>query len=208
MERLTAGTTMALLTFMAACGKDASSREVTAPDAAVAAEASTLANRDDDSDDDSDGGGRNHRIAMVDDCDPADAAWAPVGGCVQKRGSVTLAEFNAELSSTLAPTSVIGHASWRNDPSYDLIRQGQSIVVRNIGGRPHTFTKVAQFGAGRVPNPALNKGLLPAPECANAADSPNVAPGDRVVVSGLAVGSHRFQCCLHPWMRAVVEVKQ
>jgi hypothetical protein len=203
MKRLAAGTTLALLTLMAACGRDASTREATAPDgvADVAARSSTMSSMCD-----SEGDG-DHRIAMIDDCDPADASWAAVGGCLQRRGTVTLAEFNAEASSTLAPTSVIGHPSWRNDPGYDVIKEGQSLVVRNEGGRPHTLTRVAQFGGGRAPNPALSKGLAPAPECANAATSPNIAPGDRTVISGLAVGSHRFQCCLHPWMRAVVEVK-
>lgn len=202
MQRLAAGTTLVLLTLMAACGRDASSKEVTAPDgdAGVAARSSTMSSRGD-----SEGDG-DHRIAMVDDCDPADAAWGGVGGCLQRRGTVTLAEFNAEASSSLS-LSVIGHASWRNDPAYDVIKEGQSLVVWNDGGRPHTFTKVAEFGGGRAPNPALSTGLVTAPNCATVATSPNVAPGDRTVISGLAVGSHRFQCCLHPWMRAVIEVK-
>ena len=202
MAKLAAGTALVLLTFMAACGKDASSREVTAPDdAGVAARAFTLSSQGDPA------GDGDHRIAMIDDCDPNDAAWAGVGGCLQRRGTVTLAEFNAEASSLLAPTSVIGHASWRNDPAYDVIKEGQSLIVWNDGGRPHTFTRVAEFGGGRAPNPALSKGLVTAPNCATPATSPNVAPGDRTVITGLAVGSHRFQCCLHPWMRAVIEVK-
>jgi hypothetical protein len=203
MHRMAAGTMLVLFTFMAACGRDASSREVTAPDddAGVAARSSTMSSQDEASD------GDHNWIAMLDDCDPTDASWAAVGGCVQRRGSVTLAEFNTEASSTLAPNSVIGHASWRNDPAYDVITEGRSLLVRNKGGRPHTFTKVAQFGGGRAPNPALSKGLVQAPECATAATSPNVAPGGTTEVSGLAVGSHRFQCCLHPWMRAVIEVK-
>ena len=35
----------------------------------------------------------NRRIALVDDCDPDDPAWLPIG-CLQKDGDVTLAEFN------------------------------------------------------------------------------------------------------------------
>jgi hypothetical protein len=38
-------------------------------------------------------------ISIVDYCDPADPAWAPTGGCLQKDGDVTLAEFNALLHS-------------------------------------------------------------------------------------------------------------
>jgi hypothetical protein len=26
-------------------------------------------------------------------------------------------------------------------------------------------------------------------------------------LGGLAEGNHRFQCCIHPWMRAIVKVK-
>ena len=34
----------------------------------------------------------------------------------------------------------------------------------------------------------------------------SVPPGGREQVSGLDTGTHKFQCCFHPWMRAVVEV--
>jgi hypothetical protein len=202
MTRLAAGTTLVLLTLIGACGRDASSREVTAPDAdgkaALVATAGGAAVQDDDQD------SGPARVAIRDDCDPDDAAWNPTGGCALSRGSVTFAEFNTELSSTLGPTAVIGHPSWRNDPSYTVINQGQQLMVRNAGGRAHTFTEVANFGGGKVPNPALNKGLVQAPECPGSAD---IAAGGHAVVAGLGAGSHRFQCCIHPWMRAIVEVK-
>ena len=198
MTRLAAGTTLVLLTLITACGRDASSREVTAPDAegAVAAVAAGSASLNAE-----DSGPAS--VAIRDDCDPGDPAWRMLGGCVLARGSVTVAEFDTELSSTLGPTAVIGHASWRNDPSYTVINEGQPLMVRNAGGRPHTFTKVANFGGGKIPNPALNKGLAPAPECPASA---NIAAGGREVIGGLAAGNHRFQCCIHPWMRAVVQV--
>jgi hypothetical protein len=75
-------------------------------------------------------------------------------------------------------------------------------MVANLGGRLHTFTPVAQFGGGRVP--PLNIGLTVAPECASTAF--DVAPGDRLELSGLSAGNHRYQCCIHPWMRAMVKV--
>ena len=125
------------------------------------------------------------------------------GGCLLKRGDVTFAEFNAELSSPLS-LAVIGHQAWRNDPPYLKIEAGKSVHVRNRGGRTHTFTEVANFGGGRVPNPNLNKGLAPAPECPGSVD---ILPGGSATVSGLAAGNHRFQCCIHPWMRALIKVK-
>ena len=151
---------------------------------------------------DNNGDGRRH-IAMRDDCDPRDPAWNAVGGCTAKRGDVSFAEFNGELNSPLS-LAVIGHQAWRNEPSYLKIRSGTTVRVTNRGGRPHTFTRVAAFGGGKVPNPALNKGLVTAPECPGSIDVP---PGGRMNISGLAVGNHRFMCCIHPWMRAVIKVK-
>jgi plastocyanin len=142
-------------------------------------------------------------IAIRDDCDPRDPAWNPTGGCLLRRGRVTFVEFVEELDSPLA-AAVVGHQAWRNDPTYLVIRAGQSVKVRNEGGRIHTFTKVAEFGGGKVPNPALNEGLVIAPECPASID---IAPGDRTTVSGLAVGNHRFECCIHPWMRAMIKVE-
>lgn len=163
---------------------------------AAAFAAATPAGRSDDDD-------RAKRIAIRDDCDPRDPGWAAVGGCALERGDVSFAEFLGELDSPLA-LAVIGHQSWRNDPSYLKTSAGQAVRVRNVGGRPHTFTKVAAFGGGKVPVPALNEGLVTAPECPGSVD---IAPGGSATVAGLAVGNHRFQCCIHPWMRALIKVK-
>jgi plastocyanin len=144
---------------------------------------------------------RNRKIAMRDDCDPDDPGWAPTGGCLVRDGDVDLDEFFGEVASPLS-LAAIGHQAWRNEPSYLKIETGETVRVSNRGGRVHTFTKVANFGGGRVP--PLNVGLAPAPECAAAVD---VAPGDRIEVSDLGPGNHRFQCCIHPWMRALVKVE-
>jgi hypothetical protein len=152
---------------------------------------------------DDDGSG-NRRITLTDDCDPRDPAWNAIpGGCARKRGTVSVAEFDAELDSPLA-AAVVGHQSWRVDPSYVAIKQGQTVRVRNTGGRPHTFTRVANFGGGVVP--PHNEGLIVAPECPPAAGNP-ILPGQRRTVSGLTLGTHRFQCCFHPWQRAHIEVQ-
>jgi plastocyanin len=173
---------------------------------AVALAASDLRGHDDDNDDNQ----GNRRIALVDDCDPDDPAWLPIG-CLQEDGDVRAAEFNAFLRSPLydniPPPGVepglflVGHPSWRVDPSHILIGAGKEIRVRNVGGRPHTFTEVAQFGGGVVP--PLNVGTQPAPECAA---SVRLAPGDRARLTASGEGIHRFQCCFHPWMRSTVRV--
>src|SRR6185295_5179402 len=117
-------------------------------------------------------------------------------------GDVDVAEFDDELASPLA-LSVIGHQAWRIDPPYLKTETDGDVSVRNKGGRVHTFTEVAEFGGGRVA--PLNQGLTPAPECATAV---NLAPGASVKLSSLSAGNHRYQCCIHPWMRAIVKVKE
>lgn len=144
------------------------------------------------------------KIVMRDDCDPDDLNWNRTGGCALQQGDVTEAEFVEELNSPLS-ASVIGHQAWRNDPSYLKIETDQDVRVKNKGGRRHTFTKVAEFGGGRVP--FLNQGLAPASECQVGGPAVIVPPGGSMTVTGLDAGNHRFQCCLHPWMRAVVKVK-
>jgi plastocyanin len=142
-------------------------------------------------------------IAIQDDCDPKDPNWTMIGGCAQTKGDVSLAEFAGENDSPLS-AAVVGHQGWRNVPSYLKINAGDSIQVKNEGGRNHTFTEVAAFGGGIAPNPALNEGLIVAPECPASLTLP---PGSTATVSALALGNHRFQCCFHPWMRALVKVK-
>ena len=142
------------------------------------------------------------KIAILDYCDPTDPGWAPTGGCDLREGDVTFAEFNALLDSVLS-TAVVGHPAWRFDPSFAESTPKGKLNVVNLGGRDHTFTEVAAFGGGFVP--PLNKGLTMAPECAGAQV---MAPGERAVLRGLSEGDHKFQCCIHPWMRALIKVEE
>src|SRR5215208_857315 len=81
----------ALVALAVACGKDPVSRP--ADDGALRPSVDAASS-------DETGGGR--QIAILDDCDPTDPAWAPTGGCLSKRGNVTNAEFNALLTSPLS----------------------------------------------------------------------------------------------------------
>jgi hypothetical protein len=147
---------------------------------------------------------KGESIAILDDCDPADTDWTPIGGCTlkPKQGDVTFAEFGALAFTPLGAGVPIGHPSWRNEPSYVSMESEGDLEVTNRGGRVHTFTEVAQFGGGRIGG--LNGALTAAPECATSTD---VAPGDRANLTSLPAGLHKFQCCIHPWMRAAVRVK-
>jgi plastocyanin len=156
-------------------------------------------------------------IQMMDNCSETDPNYGQFGGCPEGapfpgfqsyRGDVTVAEFFALLISPLAPGDVIGHPSWRNEPSYISVGAGQTVRVTNRGGRAHTFTKVGDFGGGFVP--LLNEQMTPAPECgANFVPNPEVVfvgVGQTQTFTSLDPGLHKFQCCIHPWMRGAVRV--
>jgi len=152
------------------------------------------------------------KVAMVDNCDPEtfNAAIRP-GTCVPTphRHDTTFAEFIGLLFSPLA-ANIIGHPAWQFAPGYISIRAGQTVRATNAGGEVHTFTEVAAFGGGTVPplngvgGPAGTLPLVPAPECAAGAMVP---PGATFEVNQLSPGVHKFQCCIHPWMRAAVDVE-
>jgi len=144
-------------------------------------------------------------VAVLDDCDTTDPTWAALGGCtlLPSRGDVPRSEFSALLLSPLS-LAVIGHPSWRNEPSHLTIKTGNKVRVTNKGGRGHTFTEVTNFGGGFVP--PLNTGLTPAPEC-TPVGTIALPPGATVELTGLGPGLHRFQCCIHPWMRATIKVQ-
>jgi plastocyanin len=150
-------------------------------------------------------------VRLWDDCDPTDLNWNRTGGCSLSEGQVSEADFLAYLFSPLHP-SQIGHPAWAFEPSYLTIKAGKSVAVSNEGGRTHSFTEVANFGGGVVP--PLNQSrpgsgappLTPAPECV--AGFTPIPGGGQSVVEGLAPGDHKFQCCFHPWMRAVVKVSE
>ena len=161
--------------------------------------------------------GSDPNIIMMDNCSESDPDYDPFGGCPEGapfpgwrsyRGNVTVEEFFELLVSPLAPGDVIGHPSWRNEPSYITVRDGRTVRVTNRGGRVHTFTNVEQFGGGFIP--LLNEQMQPAPEC-GADFTPNpdvvfVGVGQTQTIS-LDAGLHKFQCCIHPWMRGAVRVQ-
>lgn len=193
------GILLLTLGFAAACGRDAVSAPPSAQSGLSPATTASASSS-------SDGRGESRHIALRDDCDPTDPGWAPIGGCLLRHGDVNLAEFRAFVASPLV-VGMVGHPAWTIDPSYAKHRTGRTLFVRNEGGRGHTFTEVAQFGGGRIPG--LNVGSTMAPECIvppSGLDPTFVAPGASLNVTGLAAGTHRFMCCIHPWMRQVVKV--
>ncbi|HKU73358.1 MAG TPA: hypothetical protein VJR02_05530 [Pyrinomonadaceae bacterium] len=146
------------------------------------------------------------KIRMYDDCEPTSFNAVLGDGACIGNGHTTFDEFIAELQATQD-----AHA-WRNQPSAMHLNTGRPTIIENRGGEVHTFTPVANFGGGFIPDlNGISGNPVPAPECLNFAaivfiPAGGTEEGPTAGSSDLPVGSHRFQCCIHPWMRTVIEV--
>jgi len=145
-----------------------------------------------------------HVIFAYDNCDPATFNAIRPGSCVGS-GHTTVQQFNQQLQ-LLHQVPL-----WRFIPDRIHVDAGEPFRVANIGGETHTFTEVAQFGGGFVPQ--LNQAagnLTPRPECGAPPGPDNhfLAPGQSVVISEDQPGTHLYQCCIHPWMHAVLKVRE
>ncbi len=151
----------------------------------------------------------SQQVIILDECEPTsfNTQFGP-GTClnVVSLGGVPLADFLGAL-----PT---GHPAWLFYPTDPVtIKKKDSLRVVNQGGEIHTFTEVAEFGGGFLPvlnNPPNSPAIQ---ECAGGyannteLASTRVLQGSSLEISGLKKGLHRFQCCVHPWMRMEIEVK-
>jgi hypothetical protein len=145
------------------------------------------------------------KVRLLDDCDPVTFNAVLGDGACVGNGHTTFDDFIAELAATQDAHK------WRNQPSQMLLNVGRPTFVENVGGEPHTFTEVAEFGGGFVNElNGISGNPIPAPECLNFANITIIPPGGTeqgpTAGSDLSVGIHKFQCCIHPWMRTVVEV--
>jgi plastocyanin len=148
------------------------------------------------------GGNREEiRVNMLDNCDPEtfNAVIGP-GACV-RGGGLTFQRFIDRLTRDQSVPS------WRFSPGEFGAFVGQTIEAYNGGGEEHTFTEVASFGGGFVTMlNTLSGNPVPAPECLNFQALVFVAPGQTFEADVDHAGIERYQCCIHPWMRAVVHV--
>ncbi len=163
-----------------------------------------------------DGGdeGNFKEIEIQDKCEPEsfNAAIGP-GTCVGDE-DVTFAEFLEELNPDDG-----GHGAWRFHPGETHIDEGEGLVAENEGGEFHTFTEVLAFGGGCIDDLNIPLELSPVPECLSLVEvapgvfvpeaflTTGVDPGGSSTLAGLSVGTHRFQCLIHPWMRLELEVR-
>jgi len=155
---------------------------------------------------------RGDVVKVRDDCDPA--TFPSDIGC-SGDGDTTFEDFLAEFEETGAVEG------WDFRPWRLRVDEGETVTAVNVGGEFHTFTRVKRFGPGCVPE--LNMGKRPIKECRDPAVAEELfaltglAPGETVEVSdersgprgfnqALKPGKNRFECLIHPWMRAVIVV--
>ena len=146
------------------------------------------------------------KIRMYDDCEPTSFNAVLGDGACVGNGHTTFDEFIAELEQTQDAHK------WRNQPSQMHVNVGRPTIIENRGGEVHTFTPVAAFGGGFIPDlNGISGNPVPAPECLNIPalvfiPAGGTEEGPTAGTAGLPVGVTRFQCCIHPWMRTVIEV--
>ena len=140
------------------------------------------------------------KIRMYDDCEPTSFNAVLGDGACIGNGHTTFAEFIEELEETQDVHT------WRNQPSQMHLNIGRPTLIENRGGEVHTFTPVAAFGGGFIPDlNGISGNPVPAPECLNFGSIVFIPAGatEQGPVAGtseLPVGISRFQCCIHPWM--------
>lgn len=146
------------------------------------------------------------KIRMYDDCEPTTFNDVLGEGACIGNGHTTFDEFIAELEETQDAHT------WRNQPSAMKVNIGRPTFIENRGGEVHTFTPVANFGGGFITDlNGISGNPVPAPECLNIPaltfiPAGGSEEGPTAGSSELPVGTHRFQCCIHPWMRTTIEV--
>lgn len=134
---------------------------------------------------------------MMDACEPTsfNAAIGP-GTCVRE-GGVRFGDF----IRLLGRHQTVG--SWHFAPATVNARVGQTLLAVNRGGEVHTFTEVEEFGGGIVPDlNNLSGNPVPAPECLALTPSDFIAPGGQTTHTFEPGEADKYQCCIHPWMRA------
>jgi len=160
-------------------------------------------------------------VKIRDDCEPTSFNEAVGPGTCVGDGETTFAEFIEELREDRAVEA------WRFNPRRFHVAAGTMLLLKSRGGETHTFTKVEDFGGGFVAGlNALSGNLVATPECAVDLGGGQLAPqppsdtnifveageteaGPTAGSSILPVGKKaRFQCCIHPWMHAVVTVTE
>ena len=150
------------------------------------------------------------QVVALDECDPV-TFNAVLGPDFCKNVALAALGYATTLSELFGEAgNGTPDPGWDFEPDTVKIKEGTILTVVDQGGEPHTFTEVAKFGGGFIE--PLNSGQATAPECAGGFKNLAVArtrliQGSHLDLGNLSKGTHRFECCIHPWMRVRVEVK-
>jgi hypothetical protein len=139
------------------------------------------------------------QITILDQCDPEsfNTAIEP-GTCVGRNGGMTFPTFLAVLQKQQRVPS------WRFSPDTIHVPTEITLQIINAGGEVHTFTEVEEFGGGVVPILNDLSGLTGvASECTALAGSDFIPAGGQTTHGFEPGANDKYQCCIHPWMRAV-----
>ncbi len=146
-------------------------------------------------------GASQHVVTMFDACDPETFNAALGAGSCSRSGGVRFATFLEQLGK---------HGSvgaWHFAPAEVTMKVGQMLVATNNGGETHTFTEVDEYGGGIVPQLNELSGLtMVAPECTQLKGTDFLAPNASSSEEEQEAGVEKYQCCIHPWMRAEVRI--
>jgi plastocyanin len=146
-------------------------------------------------------GPSQHVVSLFDACDPETFNAALGEGACTRSGGVRFDMFLEQLGRHHS----IG--AWHFAPSNVTMKVGELLVATNRGGEMHTFTEVDEFGGGLVPQLNELTGLTEvAPACAALGTGGRIAPGTSTSEEEEDAGVEKYQCCIHPWMRAEVRV--
>jgi plastocyanin len=154
-------------------------------------------------------------VRVNDECDPVtfNQVLGP-GACNPSlAGNVTFQQLFGQLGQR--PADVLRHrdaSGWKYSPDEASYKPGTRLLVKNTGGEFHTFTNVTASGftGGCVAELNAPLGLSPNPQCAS---FPQVIPGAlpsgaQLEVSLSSTGQTLYQCLIHPWMRATINVSR
>jgi hypothetical protein len=146
-------------------------------------------------------GPSQHVVTLFDACDPETFNAALGDGACTRSGGVRFDTFLEQLG--------LHHSigGWHFAPSNVTMKVGELLVATNRGGEMHTFTEVEEFGGGVVDQLNQLTGLTEvAPECAALGGGGRIAPGASSSEEEEEAGVEKYQCCIHPWMRAEVRI--
>jgi len=142
------------------------------------------------------------QIQMMDGCDPASFDAVLGAGACTRPGGVAFEKFIELVGKHQAM------GAWHFAPSTINVKVGQELLAINSGGETHTFTEVEAFGGGIVPElNALLGNPVVAPECVALEPDDFVPPGGTYSDDVDEEGDELYQCCIHPWMRAIVHAR-